>query len=148
MASFCDSGEIARRLDPNFDAADVEGHSGSEDANNRANRFMVARANFDFISKPSKQKDASGADSPMLARHLQKLGGAYEKQGKMEAATLTLEEAGSVLEHAYGPDHPEVQALREQLAALIEPEPEEEEEEIEEEEEPAAEEATLEVSYK
>ena len=43
----------------------------------------------------------------------------------MEAATLTLEEAGSVLEHAYGPDHPEVQALREQLAAMVEPEEEE-----------------------
>ena len=80
----------------------------------------------------SIEKDASGADSPQLARHLQKLGGAYEKQGKMEAATLTLEEAGSVLEHAHGPDHPEVQALREQLAALIEPEPEEEEEDEEE----------------
>ena len=38
----------------------------------------------------------------------------------MEAATLTLEEAGSVLEHAHGPDHPEVIALRDQLAALIE----------------------------
>merc|ERR1740138_325252 len=74
----------------------------------------------------SIEKDASGADSPELARHLQRLGAAYEKQGKMEAATLTLEEAGSVLEHAHGPDHPEVQALREQLAALIaEPEGEE-----------------------
>ena len=86
----------------------------------------------------SIEKDASGADSPALARHLQKLGAAYEKQGKMEAATLTLEEAGSVLEHAHGPDHPEVQALREQLAALIEPEPEEEEEEPEEAPEPVA----------
>ena len=84
----------------------------------------------------SIEKDASGADSPLLAKHLQKLGGAYEKQGKMEAATLTLEEAGSVLEHAYGPDHPEVQALREQLAALIEPEPEPEEDDEEEFEEP------------
>ena len=82
----------------------------------------------------SIEKDACGADSPQLAKHLQKLGGAYEKQGKMEAATLTLEEAGSVLEHAYGPDHPEVLALREQLAALIEPDPEPEEEEEEEEE--------------
>ena len=81
----------------------------------------------------SIEKDASGADSPLLARHLQKLGGAYEKQGKMEAATLTLEEAGSVLEHAYGPDHPEVHALREQLAALIEPEIEDEEDEEPEE---------------
>ena len=91
----------------------------------------------------SIEKDASGADSPALARHLQKLGAAYEKQGKMEAATLTLEEAGSVLEHAHGPDHPEVQALREQLAALIEPEPEPEPEEEEEEE--AVEEAPAEV---
>merc|ERR1719440_2453702 len=82
----------------------------------------------------SIEKDASGADAPQLAKHLQKLGGAYEKQGKLEAATLTLEEAGSVLEHAYGPDHPEVQALREQLSALIaEPEPEEEEDDDEEE---------------
>ena len=64
----------------------------------------------------SIEKDACGADSPELAKHLQKLGSAYEKQGKMEAATLTLEEAGSVLEHAYGPDHPEVQALREQVS--------------------------------
>ena len=36
----------------------------------------------------------------------------------MEAATLTLEEAGSVLEHAYPPTT-RVQALREQLAALM-----------------------------
>ena len=43
-----------------------------------------------------------------MTKHLQRLGQAYEKQGKMEAATLTLEEAGSVLEYAYGPDHPEV----------------------------------------
>ena len=54
------------------------------------------------------EKDVSGEASLLLAAHLQKLGAAYEKQGKMEAATLTLEEAGSVLEAAYGPDHPEL----------------------------------------
>ena len=86
------------------------------------------------INRPTRSRRTLGADSPQLAKHLQKLGGAYEKQGKMEAATLTLEEADSVLEHAYGPDHPEVLALREQLAALIEPDPEPEEEEEEEEE--------------
>jgi hypothetical protein len=40
----------------------------------------------------------SGHESPLLALHLQKLGVAYGRQGKMEAASLTLEEAGNVLE--------------------------------------------------
>ena len=60
----------------------------------------------------------SGEASPLLAAHLQKLGAAYEKQGKMEAATLTLEEAGSVLEAAYGPDHPELGVLRHRISAM------------------------------
>ena len=36
----------------------------------------------------------------------------------MEAATLTLEEAGSVLEAAYGPDHPELGVLRHRISAM------------------------------
>ena len=45
----------------------------------------------------SIEKEVSGADSVKLAEHLKNLGAAYEKQGKMEAATLTLEEAGVLL---------------------------------------------------
>ena len=66
----------------------------------------------------SLEKEVSGHESPLLASHLQKLGAAYQKQGKMEAASLTLEEAGHVLETAYGPDHPEVLALRQRLDQL------------------------------
>ena len=66
----------------------------------------------------SLEKEVSGHESPLLALHLQKLGAAYERQGKMEAASLTLEEAGHVLETAYGADHPEVLALRQRLDGL------------------------------
>jgi len=66
----------------------------------------------------SLEKEVSGHESPLLAVHLQKLGAAYERQGKMEAASLTLREAGDVLEEAYGPDHPEVRELRQKLDDL------------------------------
>ena len=42
----------------------------------------------------SIEKEVSGPDSVKLAQHLKNLGATYEKQGKTEAATLTLEEAG------------------------------------------------------
>ena len=66
----------------------------------------------------SLEKEVSGHESPMLAMHLKKLGSAYEMQGKMEAAGLTLEEALHVLETAHGPDHPEVLALRQRLSGV------------------------------
>ena len=68
----------------------------------------------------SIEKDASGADSPKLARHLQRLGAAYEGQGKTEAALGTLDEARAILEQAHGAEDPEVIALRKRLEGLIE----------------------------
>ena len=71
--------------------------------------------NRDFRGEPSKalgsilEKEASGADSPKAAAHLRRLGTAYQRQGKMEAAGLALKEAESILESAHGSKHPEVQ---------------------------------------
>jgi len=67
----------------------------------------------------SIEKDVSGPTSPKLAMHLQKLGMSYQKQGKMEAATLTLEEAASVLENVYGPKHADAVRLREYIQQLM-----------------------------
>ena len=104
-------------------------------ADDRAVKFIAMatpedlRANAEYIRMAdecvalykqsySLEKEVSGHESPLLAVHLQKLGAAYERQGKMEAASLTLREAGDVLEEAYGPDHPEVRELRQKLDDL------------------------------
>lgn len=62
-----------------------------------------------YLLACSLEKEASGADSPKAAAHLRRLGTAYQRQGKMEAAGLALKEAESILESAHGSKHPEVQ---------------------------------------
>ena len=47
----------------------------------------------------------------MVGQHLIGLGAAYHQQGKLEAASLTLEEARSILVYALGPDALEVHSL-------------------------------------
>ena len=60
---------MAEKLDPNFHAADSLGGSCIEDATRRANGWICTGANFDFASKPLKQRDASAmVDRKVLGR--------------------------------------------------------------------------------
>ena len=69
LSSYRDSWDIAAKLDPEFDASDTQGGSGLQDSINEANSYMGTEADFDFVSKPFKQKDVSTiVDKALLDR--------------------------------------------------------------------------------
>ena len=63
-------------------------------------------------------KEALGPDAIEVGQHLIGLGGAYHQQGKLEAASLTLEEARSILVYALGPDAPQVHDVTARIKQL------------------------------
>ena len=70
LASFRDAWEIAGKLDRDFDASDTMGGSQVAETARRANGWMGPEADFDFFSKPFKQKDTSALVDEELLRRL------------------------------------------------------------------------------
>ncbi|KAL1529784.1 hypothetical protein AB1Y20_000718 [Prymnesium parvum] len=63
-------------------------------------------------------KEALGPDAPEVGQHLIALGTAYHAQGKLEAASLTLEEARSILVYALGAEHEQTLLVKEKIKKL------------------------------